>query len=160
MSPVSKKIISQEQAIQLRNSWRESGESVVFTNGCFDIIHLGHLDYLEKARAKGDKLIVGLNTDLSIRQIKGPDRPVQDQKSRAMLLASMEFVDAVIMFEEETPEKLINLILPDILVKGSDYEISNIVGAKTVIEHGGKVETLELVKGYSTTNIIKKIKGI
>ncbi|HNZ44247.1 MAG TPA: D-glycero-beta-D-manno-heptose 1-phosphate adenylyltransferase [Bacteroidales bacterium] len=129
----------------------------VFTNGCFDIVHLGHIDYLSKAADLGDILIVGLNSDMSVKKIKGPDRPIIDISSRSALLASLSFVDAVVIFDEETPLDLIRFILPDILVKGNDYTVDTIVGAREVINNGGEVVTIDLVKGYSTTLIEKKI---
>ncbi len=131
---------------------------MVFTNGCFDILHLGHIDYLEKARFLGDKLVVGLNDDDSVRRLKGESRPINNLKARSSMLAALEFVDAVVPFEEDTPLSLISSLLPDVLVKGNDYTIDNIVGADVVIENGGRVETIELVKGYSTTTIINKLK--
>lgn len=131
---------------------------MVFTNGCFDLLHLGHVDYLEKARHLGDVLVVGLNTDDSVRRFKGPDRPIQDQQSRARVLAALEFVDLVVLFNEDTPLDLISSLLPDILVKGNDYLAENIVGADVVIRHGGSVITIALVPGYSTTRIVEKIK--
>lgn len=131
---------------------------MVFTNGCFDILHLGHVDYLEKARQRGDKLVLGLNTDLSVKRLKGADRPLNDEYSRGRLLAALAFVDALTYFDEDTPYELIKELKPDILVKGNDYLAENIVGADIVIANGGKVETIALVEGYSTTNIIEKIK--
>jgi rfaE bifunctional protein nucleotidyltransferase chain/domain len=130
----------------------------VFTNGCFDILHLGHLDYLEKSRNFGDKLVIGLNTDRSVSQLKGSNRPVNNEYARARMLAAMSFVDLVIAFDEETPLELIQKVKPDILIKGKDYSIDNIVGAEFVLENGGEVKTIELLEGYSTTEIIKKIK--
>ena len=152
------KIVSFESGISIVNQWKKSKLQVVFTNGCFDILHLGHIDYLEKARNEGDRLIVGLNTDASIIKIKGPDRPIVDENARARLLASMYFVDLIIAFDEETPLKLIQSLKPDILIKGNDYDIKNIVGADFVLENGGSVRTIELVEGYSTSSIIEKIK--
>ncbi len=131
----------------------------MFSNGCFDILHLGHIDYLEKARSLGDKLVIGLNSDKSVKKLKGENRPVNNEEARARMLAALSFVDGITVFEEDTPKELIDMLLPDILVKGSDYNIENIVGAKTVLANGGKVETIDLVNGYSTTNIIDKIKG-
>ncbi|MFL5729742.1 MAG: D-glycero-beta-D-manno-heptose 1-phosphate adenylyltransferase [Cytophagaceae bacterium] len=154
----SDKILSKEKALPLVNEWKKNGK-VVFTNGCFDILHLGHVDYLEKARNLGDKLVLGLNTDKSISRIKGPDRPITDQNSRARVIAALAFVDAVILFDEETPYDLISYLKPDILVKGDDYSLSDIVGADVVINNGGTVKTVSLVKGYSTSNIISKIKN-
>lgn len=138
--------------------WKANGETVVFTNGCFDILHLGHADYLEKARNLGDRLIIGLNTDDSVSRFKGKDRPVQDQDSRARLLAAFQFVDLVVFFNEDTPLQLIAELLPNVLVKGSDYLAENIVGAEIVKKHGGEVKTINFVPGYSTSRIIEKIK--
>ena len=152
------KIVSFESGISIVNQWKKSKLQVVFTNGCFDILHFGHIDYLEKARNEGDRLIVGLNTDASIIKIKGPDRPIVNENARARLLASMYFVDLIIAFDEETPLKLIQSLKPDILIKGNDYDIKNIVGADFVLENGGSVRTIELVEGYSTSSIIEKIK--
>ena len=154
------KIIPLERSLGKIKTWKEQGLRLVFTNGCFDILHLGHVDYLEKARNTGDKLIVGLNTDASVGLLKGPDRPVNDEMSRARLLAALSFVDLVILFDEETPLELIRAVKPDILIKGNDYEIKNIVGAKFVMENGGKVITLDLIEGVSTTRIINKIKNL
>jgi len=140
------------------NEWKSEGKKVVFTNGVFDLLHIGHITYLAKAAELGDKLIIGLNADASVKRIKGDDRPVNDQNSRAMLLAALFFVDAVVVFEEDTPQQLITALLPDILVKGADYAIENIVGAKEVIANGGEVKTINFVDGYSSTSIIQKIK--
>lgn len=139
--------------------WQEAGQEVVFTNGCFDILHLGHIDYLEKARKLGDRLVIGLNTDASVSRLKGPQRPLNSEEARARMLAALEFVDAVTLFGEDTPKQLIETLKPDILVKGSDYLTENIVGADIVIAHGGRVETIDLVEGYSTTALIQKIKN-
>lgn len=139
--------------------WKKEGKSIVFTNGCFDILHLGHVDYLEKASELGDKLVIGLNTDSSVRKLKGPERPVNDEITRSRILAALQFVDAVILFEEDTPLDLIRQVKPDILVKGDDYTVQTIVGADIVIENGGAVKTIPLVKGYSTSNVISKIKS-
>jgi len=154
------KIVSLSQGIKQVNDWKRHNINVVFSNGCFDILHAGHVEYLEKARQKGDKLIVGLNSDKSVSLLKGPSRPVVDEISRSRILASLEFVDLVIIFDELTPINLIKAIDPDILVKGKDYKISNIVGADFVLQNGGKVETIELTKGFSTTNVIGKIKNL
>lgn len=140
--------------------WRFKGYKIVFTNGCFDLLHLGHLDYLAKAASKGDKLIVGLNTDSSVTRLKGPDRPITDQHSRAMILASISFVSMVVLFDEETPYKLITKIQPDILVKGADYNPIDIIGYNVVMAKGGKVETIEFLPGYSTSAIEAKIRNI
>lgn len=138
--------------------WKGEGKKVVFTNGVFDLVHIGHLTYLSKAAELGDKLIIGLNADSSVKRIKGESRPVNDQNSRAALLASFFFVDAVVLFEEDTPLNLISILLPDVLIKGADYSIENIVGAKEVIENGGEVKTITFVEGYSSTSIIQKIQ--
>lgn len=140
--------------------WRKAGEKIVFTNGCFDILHLGHIDYLEKARQLGDRLIIGINSDKSVNRLKGPTRPVQPGEARARMLAALAATDAVVFFEEDTPLELIKAVMPDILVKGNDYSVAQIVGAEEVMAAGGKVETVELVKGYSTTSLIEKIKKL
>ena len=137
--------------------WRGAQKKIVFTNGCFDLLHLGHVDYLAKARDLGDVLIVGLNTDRSIQEIKGPSRPVKDELSRAHILAGMSFVDAVVLFDEETPINLISSLNPDVLVKGGDYAIKDIVGHEIVQKNGGKVCTLDFVEGYSSSKLIRKI---
>lgn len=154
------KILSREAAVAQVSEWHEAGQKVVFTNGCFDIVHLGHIDYLEKARALGDKLVLGLNTDASVRRLKGPTRPVVNEYARARMMAAFGFIDTVILFDEPTPLELIQTICPDILVKGDDYTVQNIVGADFVVGKGGEVKTIPLVKGYSTTALIEKIKAI
>jgi len=153
----SDKICDLGQLQTLVNRWREEGK-IVFTNGCFDILHLGHVDYLEQAAAKGNRLIVGLNTDSSVKRLKGPERPVNNEYARARILAALQFVDAVVLFEEDTPANLIEAVCPDVLIKGNDYTIENIIGAKFVIANGGSVETIPLVPGVSTTNILSTIK--
>lgn len=145
-------------AQHLRAVWRLKDRRVVFTNGCFDLLHLGHVDYLEKAAKLGDELIIGLNSDVSIRSIKGENRPVMPQESRARLLAAMEFVSLVILFDEATPAGLITALQPDVLVKGNDYTVDKIAGSDVVLAAGGKVETIPLVEGYSTSAIIEKIR--
>lgn len=152
------KILTREQAVEQANAWRAAGEAIVFTNGCFDIVHLGHIDYLEKARNLGQRMILGLNTDASVSRIKGPLRPVVNEYARARLMAALAFVDAVTLFDEPTPLTLIEAVRPDILVKGDDYSISTIVGADFVLDNGGRVETVALVPGYSTTSLIARIK--
>ncbi|GAB3706095.1 D-glycero-beta-D-manno-heptose 1-phosphate adenylyltransferase [Spirosoma flavus] len=152
------KILTREQAIEQANQWRAEGQQIVFTNGCFDIVHLGHIDYLEKARNLGDKLILGLNTDTSVSCIKGPLRPVVNEYARARLMAALEFVDAVTLFGEPTPLELIQDVQPDVLVKGNDYSVATIVGADFVLGRGGRVETVALVPGYSTSSLIERIK--
>ncbi len=159
MEETKNKIKSKENLKELIESWQTQGKKIVFSNGCFDILHLGHIDYLEKASACGDKLVIGLNSDDSVKVLKGESRPINNEEARARMLAALSFVDGVTVFGEETPQKLIEYLLPDVLVKGSDYNVENIVGAKSVIANGGKVQTIDLVNGYSTTNIIEKIKG-
>lgn len=158
--PSKNKIVLLPKAIKKISEWKSNGEQIVFSNGCFDILHAGHVDYLEKARQKGDRLVVGLNTDKSVSRIKGPKRPIVDEISRSRIIAALGFVDLVILFDEDTPIALIETILPDILVKGKDYDISNIIGADFVMQNGGKVETIELTTGFSSTNVINKIKKL
>ncbi|TGE14917.1 D-glycero-beta-D-manno-heptose 1-phosphate adenylyltransferase [Hymenobacter elongatus] len=152
------KIVSTATLLPLLTEWRAQGKRVVFTNGCFDLLHLGHVDYLEKARHLGDVLVLGLNTDASVSRLK-PGRPLQDEVSRARILASLLFVDAVILFDEPTPLELITLVQPDILVKGDDYAISGIVGHELVLATGGQVLTVPLVAGYSTSRIVERIQA-
>ncbi len=142
------------------NVWRASQKKIVFTNGCFDILHHGHLDLLAKAADLGNVLILGLNSDSSIQRIKGPDRPVTNERDRAFQAASLLCVDAVCLFDEDTPEVLIKMIRPDVLVKGGDYTIDQIVGAEFVKSTGGSVEIIPFVPGYSTTSIIERIKNL
>ncbi|MCA6074379.1 D-glycero-beta-D-manno-heptose 1-phosphate adenylyltransferase [Fulvivirga sedimenti] len=156
----SHKILTTGEADQLIRQWKGDHEKIVFTNGCFDIMHVGHLDYLEAARQLGDHLIIGVNTDDSVRRLKGSNRPINDAYSRTRLLASLEFVDAVILFDEDTPYDLIKRVKPDILVKGDDYLTENIVGADIVIAAGGEVKTLPFTEGYSSTSIIERIRTI
>jgi rfaE bifunctional protein nucleotidyltransferase chain/domain len=139
--------------------WQSAGKKVVFTNGVFDLLHIGHITYLAKAAELGDKLIIGLNSDYSVKRIKGDDRPVNGQDSRAALLAALFFVDGLTIFDEDTPFNLIISLLPDVLVKGADYAVENIVGAKEVIANGGEVKTITFVDGYSSTSIINKIRS-
>lgn len=155
---IQSKIFEGEEIERLLAIWRFKNHKVVFTNGCFDILHLGHIDYLAKAKDQGDVLIIGLNTDESVRRIKGPQRPLNDQQARSLILASLRFVDAIVLFDEDTPYELIKKVQPDILVKGSDYKAEDIVGYDIVKAKGGEIRTLELVEGYSTTRIIEKIK--
>jgi len=136
--------------------WRFKDKKIVFTNGCFDILHLGHVELLAKARDLGNILLVGMNSDESIHRIKGPHRPLNSHHARAVTLASLVFVDAVVIFEEDTPYELIKLVQPDILVKGKDYDGKDIVGSDIVKARGGEVVTIELTRGYSTTHLIEK----
>jgi D-beta-D-heptose 7-phosphate kinase / D-beta-D-heptose 1-phosphate adenosyltransferase len=143
------------------SAWRAAGQRVVFTNGCFDILHVGHIALLEQARRAGDRLIVALNSDRSVRIVKGPPRPIVGQGERAKILAALSAVDAVILFDECTPLKLIELIRPDVLVKGSDYKEDDIAGAREVRAWGGRVELIPLVEGVSTTRLIaKSVAGV
>ena len=139
------------------NKLKINRKKVVFTNGCFDLLHVGHIRYLSQAKKLGDFLIVGLNSDRSVKMLKGNDRPINSFEDRATLLSALKSVDLVIMFEEQTPENLINKVVPNVLVKGGDYDIEDIAGYHTVIKNGGKVRTLDFYKGYSSTNYIKKI---
>ncbi len=151
VADIDNKIISAAQ-------WsKPEGRKVVFTNGCFDILHRGHATYLAQARELGDLLVVGLNTDASVQRLKGPSRPINNQYDRAFLLASLACVDFVILFDEDTPEQLIHTVLPDVLVKGGDYTINTIVGADFVLQNGGIVTTIPFVDGYSTTSTLNKI---
>ena len=153
------KIVTLTQGIELRKQWKANGEKVVFTNGCFDILHLGHVDYLEKSSEFGTQLIVAVNSDASVRTLeKGVERPVNSEYARARLIAALGFVSMVIIFGESTPLELIQSLRPDVLVKGDDYTIETIVGAKEVIAAGGEVKTIALVPDYSTTKIIQKLK--
>jgi D-beta-D-heptose 7-phosphate kinase/D-beta-D-heptose 1-phosphate adenosyltransferase len=140
-------------------NWRESGESIVFTNGCFDILHVGHITLLEQCRRFGSKLVLGLNADGSISRLKGPTRPIVGQAERARVMAALAAVDAVVLFEEDTPLELIRAIKPDVLVKGGDYSVETVVGHEEVIAAGGRVEIVPTVEGFSTTNIVKKLAG-
>jgi rfaE bifunctional protein nucleotidyltransferase chain/domain len=144
----------------LLRKWKRRKLKTVFTNGCFDLIHRGHAEYLAKAAEKGDKLIIGLNSDQSVTRLKGKGRPLTDEYSRAYLLASFRFVSAVVFFNEDTPEELIKAVSPDYLIKGNDYPVSEIAGNEWVIAHGGHVETISLVPGFSTTSMIERIKGV
>lgn len=156
---ISQKIITPEKLPETLENWRLQNKKIVFTNGCFDILHLGHVDYLSKAADQGDILVVGLNTDDSVQRLKGPDRPVNNQDARAKLMASLFFVSAVVFFDEDTPRNLISTIQPDVLVKGSDYKAEDIVGYDIVKAKGGEVVTIDFLEGYSTTGILQKLLG-
>jgi rfaE bifunctional protein nucleotidyltransferase chain/domain len=158
LDKIHDKIKSRNAAQDIVAQWTQNNESIVFTNGCFDIVHRGHIDYLSKAKDKGTKLILGLNTDASVQRLKGPQRPVVDEESRAILMASLQFIDLVVFFDEDTPYELIKALQPDILVKGSDYNAEDIVGYDILMAKGGKVETIDFVPGSSTTSIVEKIK--
>ena len=146
-----------KENLNVINNLKSEKKKIVFTNGCFDLLHVGHIRYLSNAKKLGDFLIVGLNSDESVKILKGQNRPINKFEDRAMLLSALRSVDLVIMFEEQTPENLINKVVPNVLVKGGDYDIEDIAGYHTVIKNGGKVRTLDFYKGYSSTNYIKKI---
>lgn len=152
-----KNILTREQIAEVRKELKESGKKVVFTNGCFDILHAGHVDYLNKARALGDILIVGMNSDSSIKRIKGENRPVIPEAERAFLVANLKAVDYVTLFDEDTPGELIDVLIPDFLVKGGDWNIDNIVGREVVEANGGQVKTINFVNDQSTSKIISSI---
>ena len=158
MDDIKQKIIPTGQTLPFLSSWKEKGETIVFTNGCFDIIHRGHVDYLARAASLGDRMVIGLNTDNSVRRLKGQSRPVVDEYSRAFVLAAFAFTDAVMLFDEDTPYNLIQSIQPDILVKGSDYDEKDIIGADIVKAKGGKIITMDFVPGFSTSSIIEKLQ--
>ena len=151
------RILDRQQLIQEVVRLRLKSKTIAFTNGVFDILHEGHITVLSKAASFADILIVGINSDASVKKIKGEDRPVNNENSRALIIASLIMVDDIVIFEEETPVEIIKLIQPDVLVKGGDYTLDTIVGAKEVIAHGGTVEIVPLLEGFSTTNIIEKI---
>lgn len=156
---IHQKIKTVTEAKQLIAAWKVIGKTVSFTNGCFDILHPGHLFSLGETAKEADYLIVGLNSDASVKRLKGPDRPINNTYDRALILANLVMVDMVVIFEEDTPLELISTLLPDVLVKGGDYTIDTIVGAKEVIANGGKVIINSIVEGFSTTNTIEKIKN-
>lgn len=151
------KIQTLPKALQQIAAWRVNGKTIAFTNGTFDILHQGHIASLSYAAEQADYLVVGVNSDASVKRYKGQDRPINNEESRALILASLAIVDIVIVFEEDTPIKLITAILPDVLVKGGDYTIDQIVGANEVIANGGKVVINPTIEGFSTTNIIAQI---
>lgn len=156
---IKDKIYSSHQDILAQvTSWKRAGKKIVFTNGCFDLLHMGHVLYLEQASTLADVLVVGLNDDQSVKRLKGPHRPINDVINRAHVLAALNSVTAVVIFEEDTPLNIITAIIPDVLVKGGDWAIDQIVGSDVVIRHGGSVLSLQYVEGYSTTNIETKIK--
>ena len=156
---IEKKIMTVAEAKLMMAALRVTGKKVSFTNGCFDILHPGHLFSLKQAAAEADYLIVGLNSDASVKKLKGPSRPINNTDSRAIVLANLIVVDAVVVFEEETPLELIKALLPDVMVKGGDYTIDEVVGGKEVIANGGKVIINPIVEGFSTTSLIEKMKG-
>ncbi|MBX3101967.1 MAG: D-glycero-beta-D-manno-heptose 1-phosphate adenylyltransferase [Bacteroidetes bacterium] len=147
------------QAIRQVNTWRLKSDCVVFTNGCFDLLHAGHVTYLEAAAGYGQRLVVGINSDASVRRLKGPARPIQEAAHRARVLAALACVDAVVIFEEDTPLHLITTLRPDVLAKGADYTLEQIVGAQEVMAYGGRVERIPLVQGQSTTSIVSRMQS-
>lgn len=153
-------VVTKQQLVEIRKQLKQEGKRVVFTNGCFDILHRGHVDYLSKARAKGDVLIVGMNTDASVQRLKGPTRPIVEEQDRAFVLSALSVVDYVCLFEEDTPLELIKVLVPDVLVKGGDWSIENIVGRDVVEAAGGTVQTIDFVPNRSTTNIVQKIADL
>jgi D-beta-D-heptose 7-phosphate kinase/D-beta-D-heptose 1-phosphate adenosyltransferase len=156
---IKSKIKSGDEISRAVHKWRSEGLKIVFTNGCFDILHYGHVHYLAQARAQGDKLVIGLNSKASVKRLKGEHRPINDDETRLYLLASLQYVDAVVIFEEDTPHNLITLVEPDVLVKGGDYTIETIVGADIVLKRGGEVKSLSFVEGYSTTGIEERLRS-
>ena len=158
---IKNKVLTSENLNQTLSIWRFKSKKIVFTNGVFDLLHLGHIDYLSKAKDLGDILIIGVNTDSSAKRLgKGSNRPITDEVSRSTIIAALNFVDAVVLFSEDTPYELIKTIQPDVLVKGADYKPEEIVGYDVVTAKGGKIETIEFLPGYSTTGIENKIKGL
>ena len=156
---IEKKIAyTAKEAEKTLSLWRFKDDKIVFTNGCFDILHRGHIEYLAKAASLGTKLVIGLNTDASVKRLKGDSRPINDENARALLLASLVFVDKVILFDTDTPRDLIDFVQPDVLVKGGDYKPEEIVGYDIVKAKGGEIVTLDFVEGYSTTSLIEKMK--
>jgi len=156
---IKSKMYSLSDLKRQSDKWKESGEKIIFTNGCFDLVHRGHVEVLANTADLGDRLIIGINSDSSIKDLKGENRPIIDETSRAILLASFQFVDAVILFSEETPFNLISEIIPDILAKGGDYKINEIAGHEVVQKNGGEVIIIPLTEGFSSTGIIDKIKN-
>lgn len=156
-SNIESKIQTWEQLSGTLDRWRAAGDKIVFTNGCFDLLHYGHLHYLSQARDLGQRLVVGLNSADSVRRLKGPARPINDELTRTHLLAALAVVDAVVVFEDDTPLELIKIVRPDVLVKGGDWRPDQIVGSDVVLANGGEVRSLPFVEGYSTTNIEQKI---
>ena len=156
---IHNKIKSFDNIKNLVEQWKAEGQIVVFTNGCFDLLHYGHLHYLAAARDLGDRLVIGLNSKASVKRLKGAHRPLNDEMTRQHLLAALAFVDAVVVFEEDTPFELIQCVQPDILVKGGDYALNQIVGADIVLKNGGSVKSLPFIDGFSTTKLEQKIKN-
>jgi len=157
---IENKIMTRDALVHHCNQWKAISKRIVFTNGCFDILHRGHLDYLAKAADLGNVMIIGLNTDASVRRLKGDGRPVNNEYDRAFQLAALMYVDAVCFFDEDTPAELIKALSPHVLAKGGDYTVETIIGADTVLMNGGKVEVIPFVEGYSTSALISSIKKL
>lgn len=155
---IKSKILSRQDMVKQVGLWRNENQEIVFTNGCFDLLHKGHVDYLNRAADKGDVLIVAVNSDASVAKIKGPHRPIQDESSRLWVLSSLACISAVTIFSEDTPMELIKLLKPDVLVKGGDYTLETIVGASEVLQNGGKVEVIPFLEGYSTSRLEDRIR--
>lgn len=153
------KIVDRKSVEQQIQQWKSQGFRIVFTNGCFDLLHPGHVDYLFKAAALGDKLVIGLNSDDSVQRLKGEHRPIQNEQSRGEILSALECTDLVVVFDEDTPLNLIQLVQPDVLVKGGDYQAETVVGYEEVIKSGGQVKILDFLPGHSTSLIESKIRG-
>ncbi len=147
-----------DNVINAINDHKKDSKKIVFTNGCFDILHVGHIRYLSEAKSLGDILVIGINSDKSVKELKGPSRPINSLSDRALILSELRYVDYVVSFEEQTPLELIKIIMPDILVKGGDYTVETVVGSSEVIHSGGQVKLLQFHEGYSSTNYIDKIK--
>ena len=158
LEKINDKIFDLEFLMKNIGQWKNENKKIVFTNGCFDLIHLGHIELLARSSDLGDVLIIGVNSDLSIQKLKGENRPIIEEDSRVKQLAALEFVDAVVLFHEDTPQKLIEKIKPDVITKGGDYKAENVVGNEVVTQKNGQVVIIPLTQGYSTTSILKKIK--
>lgn len=157
---IENKIVDKSSATEIIEKWKTQGEKIVFTNGCFDLLHLGHLDYLAKAKDLGSKLVLGLNSSESVRRLKGPTRPINSDESRSKMLASLEFIDLVVLFSEDTPLDLITAVRPNVLVKGGDYTKETIVGAEEVESLGGSVQVIAFLPGFSTSSLVTKIQNL
>lgn len=159
LDKIKRKIQTKASLKILLKQWEEQKKKIVFTNGCFDLLHRGHIEYLSKAADLGDVLFIGVNTDASVRKLKGNNRPLQDEYSRLVILGALEFVDALILFDEETPYELIKTVQPHVLVKGADYKPEEIVGYDVVKARGGEIKTIEFLSGFSTSELERKIKA-
>jgi D-beta-D-heptose 7-phosphate kinase/D-beta-D-heptose 1-phosphate adenosyltransferase len=157
---IQNKILSREALENMSRTWHADGKKIVFTNGCFDILHKGHLQILTASAGFGDVLVVGLNSDASVKRLKGPERPVNDEEFRLWMMASLELVDAVTVFDEPTPKELVTVLQPDVIVKGGDYTPDQVVGASEVLARGGEVKIIPIVQGYSTTSLIETIRKL